>query len=1361
MRQSAPTRAVSNVSLFLFLLLMAACGLNAQNSQPGPAGQSGPPMGMTPSLVVNGSAHFVEHYDSTKKLRLALAIQPPHMAEEEQFIQELTTKGSPNFHKFLTPEQWNARFAPSAQDEQAVVDWAQSQGLTVTHRYPNRLLVDVEGTVSTIEKAFGVTINNYQVGEEVDFSNDRDPQIPASLSGILHGVVGLNSVERVRRIGSGKPTVKGADYVAGPLISASGNTHGDGDVTKAPASLAARPNISGSPSKPTSGDSYPLDYKSGTYAADPDNIQSSEGYDYNALQRLSHCCNEWGNAGGSPAESSIALVGYGAFNTSDTNTFFQAYGMAWDLNWFCEGGSPCPAVDGEAPLDVEYAGAMSNSYGSYQNTAHIYEYEMTNNLYSTYSDTFNQIITDGYAKVVSTSYGWQENVGFSGSVATGTMHPIFNNMVGTGITLIAASGDQGASVGCGDSTSVNYPSSDPDFIAAGGTQLQLNTSGIYSSETAWQGEFWSGACGSNHGGSTGGRSVLFAAPSWQSTLESPYYEWIGNTEYIVTGNTNRLVPDISLTANPDVMGQWYVSGGSWQDEGGTSIVAPELAGFFAQENSYLDYVGSICGSGTTACSPVGLASPFFYYDAIYGAPHNPFYDMTSGCNDNDDTTYWGLVYYCAYSGYDPVTGWGSANMLQLAWGINWELIPAYGQPSISISGPATNTWYNTDQEISWGVTDSGGSYPAPGVAGFTQGWDSIPSDPTSEPHSGQGNSFYSGPQYSFSTAGCLSFNGGFGCAGGSGQGCHTAQVQAWDNQGRNATTSYGPICYDTVVPNIAIATNPVTNYTQWARGPVTVTITPSDPGGSSASGIYRTYYAINSFSCYPTNLSGCAIYTGPFTMSAQAQSFIYYFTEDNAGNFSAEPYQWVSIDTTPPTVTAGLSGSLVGGVWESAVTVTLTATDNLSGVAATHYSLDGGAYVTYSGPFVVGTAGTHTVKFYAVDVAGNTEATQTTTFMIQSPTTTALTVSANPVVSGASLTLTATVTPSIPGTPVGSITFKRGSTVIGTATLSGGVATLATSTLPLDDVNLTATYSGATKWLASTSPVVVEQVQATTTTALTSSVNPSVYGQSITLTAVVTSTSEKPKGVVTFKNGSAVLGTVTFTGGTATMTVSTLSVGSHNLTAVYGGHLEFLPSTSAVLVQQVNQAPTTTALSASPNPSVYGAAVTLTAVVTPSTPGTASGTVTFKSGSTTLGTGTLSGGTATLSVSTLSPGTNNLTAVYSGATKYLASTSAPVAEVINPASTTTVLTASPNPATQGTAVTLTATVTSSTGGAPTSPVNFKMGSKTLGSATPVSGVAKLTITSLPVGTDSLTAVFSGGTKYLTSTSAPVSEVINP
>src|SRR5712671_5302822 len=136
------------------VLLVAAAACFPQSAVAQAVIQRGGP---TPHQVFDGSAKLIDHYDATQMLRVVLGLKRPHIDEEEQFLRELQDKKSPNFHKFLTAQQWNARFSPSKQDEQAVVDWATSQGLTITHRYPNRLIVDVEAPAGIIEKAFNVT----------------------------------------------------------------------------------------------------------------------------------------------------------------------------------------------------------------------------------------------------------------------------------------------------------------------------------------------------------------------------------------------------------------------------------------------------------------------------------------------------------------------------------------------------------------------------------------------------------------------------------------------------------------------------------------------------------------------------------------------------------------------------------------------------------------------------------------------------------------------------------------------------------------------------------------------------------------------------------------------------------------------------------------------------------------------------------------------------------------------------------------------------------------------------------------------------------------------------------------------------
>ena len=368
MRYCHPTSSANSSWTRAFLMIVALCVLaswpalaqapsSAQGDQSSVSSAGLVALaGHTPSQVLEGTATWIGPYNSQQKLRLALAVQPPHMAEEEEFIEELETKGSPNFHQFLSAEEWNARFAPSAEDEQKVVDWATSQGLTVTNRFANRLLVDVEAPVGVIERAFGVNINNYQVGNEVDFANDRDPVLPLSLYGIVYSVVGLNSLDRLH---GGMPEArkaKGPDYVAGPAYAEGISSHGDGDPGKSPDAVRAA--IANGLPSPRPG------FTNGF--ADPGDVFTSEAYNWDGLQRFSHCCNVHNDSAGSPAVSSIALATYAGFNASDVNTFFTTYGFAW--NWTpynidgtgtppsecVVGTTGCPSVkvDDEATLDT-------------------------------------------------------------------------------------------------------------------------------------------------------------------------------------------------------------------------------------------------------------------------------------------------------------------------------------------------------------------------------------------------------------------------------------------------------------------------------------------------------------------------------------------------------------------------------------------------------------------------------------------------------------------------------------------------------------------------------------------------------------------------------------------------------------------------------------------------------------------------------------------------------------------------------------------------------------------------------------------------------------------------------------------------
>ena len=182
-----------------------------------------------------------------------------------------------------------------------------------------------------------------------------------------------------------------------------------------------------------------------------------------------------------------------------------------------------------------------------------------------------------------------------------------------------------------------------------------------------------------------------------------------------------------------------------------------------------------------------------------------------------------------------------------------------------------------------------------------------------------------------------------------------------------------------------------------------------------------------------------------------------------------------------------------------------------------------------------------------------------------------ITSSANPGTYGHAITLTAKVTPSISGVPTGTIQFYDGATLIHSGTLSGGVATFATSSLAGGTHSLTVKYLGDSTYAGSTSPAISQVLNpASTAITLGSTLNPSTHGASVTFTATVTSFVGVPTGTVKFLDGATTLGTGTLSGGAATFATSGLAVGTHSITAVYVGSANFAAHTSAVLSQKVN-----------------------------------------------------------------------------------------------------------------------------------------------------------------------------------------------
>ena len=378
--------------------------------------------------------------------------------------------------------------------------------------------------------------------------------------------------------------------------------------------------------------------------------------------------------------------------------------------------------------------------------------------------------------------------------------------------------------------------------------------------------------------------------------------------------------------------------------------------------------------------------------------------------------------------------------------------------------------------------------------------------------------------------------------------------------------------------------------------------------------------------------------------------------------------------------------------------------------------------------------------------------------------------SANPTTYGQQMTITALVSAGNwnLSMPTGTVEFYDGTTTLGSASLDGsGSASLATSALEGGGHSITAEYLGDGNYTSATSSAMNEEVGgAVSTVTISSSANPSTYGQPITLTVNVGSSAGTPSGSVDFYDSTtgtgqgAYLGSISLNAGTATLPISTLTTGWHSIWAAYDGDTNFTASSGSTS-QTVQMAATTTVASSAPNPSSYGQSVTLTASVSAVSPGTGTptGTVDFYNGGTDLGSASLDGsGTATLTTSTLGIDWNYLTATYDGSVNFTGS-SGPVSQLVQPATTTTIASSSPNPSTYGQSITLTATVSAAGQGTsqPTGTVEFYDGGTDLGPAALDGwGNASLTTSSLGVGWNNISASYGGDDNFTGSSNSTAS-----
>ena len=517
------------------------------------------------------------------------------------------------------------------------------------------------------------------------------------------------------------------------------------------------------------------------------------------------------------------------------------------------------------------------------------------------------------------------------------------------------------------------------------------------------------------------------------------------------------------------------------------------------------------------------------------------------------------------------------------------------------------------------------------------------------------------------------------------------------------------VVYGLLKPELTVAVANATMTAGAALPPLTGTVTGLVNGDTVGTTIIVTY------STTATSSSPAGTY--PITATVTGSSANKYQVVVNAGTLTISPATAQTLTVTAnnatrvfgaanPTFTGSITGAQNGDTFTESFSTSATTSSNV------------GSY-----PIVPAASGTN-LGNYTVDIVNGTlsvtAASTTTTLSAPGSTT-----------YNAGITLTATVASSA-GTPTGTVTFYNGATAIGTGTLNGsGVATLSTATLPVGTDSLTATYATAGNFSGSTSPA--------------SSISVTQASQTITFPAIASRAyGSAPFAVsATSSAGSGYAVTITVQSGPAGInggTVSLSGVGTVVLQASQAGDKNYSAAT-ATQSFQVTPAPLT--VSANNASRAYGAA-------NPVFSGTVTGAVgsdSFTESFTTTATTSSNVGSYPIVPAVTGPQANYTVTIVNGALT-----------VTGAATTTTV--SAPGTAGYGNSVTLTATV-ASTGGTPTGTVTFNSGTTGLGTGTlNGGGVATLSTTTLPVGTDSIMASYAAAGNFSASTSPAISITVS-
>jgi uncharacterized protein (TIGR03437 family) len=570
-------------------------------------------------------------------ITLALKPSAAQQADLTALLQQQQDPSSPNFHRWLTPEQYAERFGAAQSDIDKITAWLQSQGLTVLSVARGRNSISFSGPVRSVEAAFGTEIHHYLVNGELHFANATNPAVPAAMSGLALAIHGLDDFKM-------RPANRKSSAVMKP-----------GYINSACSGFCLAP-------------------------ADFATI-----YDLTPLYK----------AGITGAGQTLAIVGQTQVNPADISTFRAAFGFSSTLPTMVQvPNTPNPGVSNgdlvEADLDLEWSGAIAPNatiiYVYSNDVEASVEYAIDQNIAPVVSMSYGQCEEPTSADQGATS----------GDAAT--LQQFAQRANSQGMTWIAAAGDSGAADCYGesglpqsviDSATVDYPGSIPYVTSVGGLEFNEGSGSFWSSsgnalsyipEMVWNDSVNDG--GPSSGG--GGASLFFSKPSWQAANGVP-------------NDGARDVPDISFSGSADHDGYLIYNSnyskrsgtfGSSQPTqiGGTSAGAPSMAGILALLNQYL------LQNGYQAKAGVGNINPRLYQLQSTGGV---FHDITVGnnmvnpCEGTRNVCTNTAVGYNAGPGYDLASGLGSMDINAMVHA--WPPSTTTNKGTVAISLTATST----------------------------------------------------------------------------------------------------------------------------------------------------------------------------------------------------------------------------------------------------------------------------------------------------------------------------------------------------------------------------------------------------------------------------------------------------------------------------------------------------------------------------------------------------------------------------------------------------------------------------------------------------------------------------------------------